>query len=91
LKGDEPIPHDVLQPAKTFSERIVLTNQEAAAKIPIHFILTVENGKTPEQDEFYSFYLRAQSRGWSLHVMEGDHNVQRSHVPELVRLLEAAR
>ena len=90
IKGNEPIPHDVLQPAKTFSERISLKNQSAAAKIPTTYILTVEKGKTPEQDEFYSFYLRAKGRNWPVQIMEGDHNVQRSHLKELVHLLETA-
>jgi pimeloyl-ACP methyl ester carboxylesterase len=90
MKGNELIPHDVLQPAKTFSERIALKNQSAVAKIPTTYILTVEKGKTPEQDEFYSFYLRAKGRNWPVQIMEGDHNVQRSHIKELVHLLEAA-
>jgi pimeloyl-ACP methyl ester carboxylesterase len=88
IKGDEAIPHDVLQPAKTFSERIALTNQVAAAKIPTTYILTVDKGKTPDQDEFYSFYLRAKGRNWPVQIMEGDHNVQRSHLSDLVRRLE---
>lgn len=65
-----------------------MKNQSAAAKIPTTYILTVEKGKTPEQDEFYSFYLRAKGRNWPVQIMEGDHNVQRSHLKELVHLLE---
>ena len=45
---------------------------------------------TPDQDDFYKFYIRAQARGWAAWIMEGDHNVQRSHPHEVVRLLEGA-
>jgi pimeloyl-ACP methyl ester carboxylesterase len=88
--GDPPPPHDVLMPAKTFSQPISLTNQAAAAKLPATYILTVDKGETPEQDDFYPFYRRARARGWKVIVMEGDHNVQRSHRKELVGLLESA-
>ncbi|MFZ0827991.1 MAG: alpha/beta hydrolase [Verrucomicrobiia bacterium] len=84
-----PPPHDVPHPAKTYSEPISLTNQAVAAKLPTTYILTVDKGKAPEQDEFYSFYQRAQARGWTVMIMEGDHNVQRSHKQELVGLLES--
>ena len=85
-----PPPHDVPMPARTFSERITLTNQAVAQKLPTTYILTVDKGKSPEQDDFYRFYERAKGRGWITHIMEGDHNVQRSHPVELVKLLEQA-
>jgi pimeloyl-ACP methyl ester carboxylesterase len=88
--GDPPLPHDVPMPAKCFSEPITLTNQAAAGKLPTTYILTVDAGKKPEEDDFYPFYQRAQTRGWPVIIMEGDHNVQRSHPQELVRLLEQA-
>lgn len=90
LKGNPPPPHDVPHPAKTFSEPISLTNQAAAGKLPVTYILTVDKGRTPEQDDFYPFYQRAQTRGWTTLIMEGDHNVQRSHPKELVALVEQA-
>ena len=77
-------------PAKTFSQPIILTNQAVAGKIPTTYILTVDEGRTPEQDDFYPFYQRAKARGWPMIIMEGDHNVQRSHPQELVHLLETA-
>ena len=85
-----PPPHDVPQSARTFSEPITLTNQAVAQKLPTTYILTVDKGKPPEQDDFYRFYLRAKARGWTTRIMEGDHNVQRSHPNELVKLLEQA-
>ena len=86
--GNPPPPHDVLMPAKAFSESILLTNQAVAQKLPTAYILTVDKGEQPEQDDFYRFYERAKTRGWTAVIMEGDHNVQRSHPKELVKLLE---
>jgi len=90
IKGNPPPPHDMPQPARTFSEPIILTNQAVAEKLPTTYILTVEKGKTPEQDEFYSFYARAKARGWTTLIMEGDHIVERSRPAEVARLLEQA-
>mgnify|MGYP001556287158 CR=1 FL=1 len=76
---------------RSFSQPVSLTNQIAAGKIPTAFILTVERGQPPEQDDFYFFYQRARARGWPVFTMTGDHNVQRSHPRELVRLIEQAQ
>jgi pimeloyl-ACP methyl ester carboxylesterase len=88
LKGNEPLPHDVPHPAKTWSEPIILKHQDVAGKLPTTYILTVDKGKQPSQDAFYRFSERARARGWPVIIMEGDHNVQWSHPKELVRLLE---
>jgi pimeloyl-ACP methyl ester carboxylesterase len=90
VTNSPPPPHDVPQPAKTFGEPITLTNQTVAQKLPTTYILTVEQGQSPERDDFYRFYQRAKARGWTTEIMEGDHNVQRSHPNELVKLLEQA-
>jgi len=90
VTNSPPPPHDVLMPAKTFSEPISLTNQAVARKLPVTYILTVDKGSPPEQDDFYHFYERAKARNWTVYIMEGDHNVQRSHPKELVTLVEHA-
>jgi pimeloyl-ACP methyl ester carboxylesterase len=90
VANNTPPPHDVPQSDRTFSEPITLTNQATAQKLPTTYILTVDKGAQPEQDDFYRFYERAKARGWTALIMEGDHNVQRSHPKELVRLLEQA-
>jgi pimeloyl-ACP methyl ester carboxylesterase len=87
LKGNPPPPHDVAQPARTYTEPISLKNQEVARKLPTTYILTVEKGGRPEDDDFFHFYQRAQTYGWQMLIMEGDHNVERSHPKELVELL----
>ena len=88
VKDNTPPPHDVPMSARFFSQPIVLTNQAAARKLPATYILTVNPGKTPEQADFYPYYQRARAHGWSVLIMESDHNVQRSHPQELVKLLE---
>lgn len=90
LKGNEPVPHDVPHPARTISQPIVLKNQDAARKIPTTYILTVDPGQTPQQDMFFKCSERAKARGWSVQIMEGDHNVQWSRPQELVEFLEKA-
>jgi pimeloyl-ACP methyl ester carboxylesterase len=91
VQGNPPPPHDVAMPALCFSEPIMLTNQAVAQKLPTTYILTVDPGKLPEQDDFYRCYQRAVDRDWRSLIMTGDHNVQRSHPQEIVRLFEQAR
>jgi pimeloyl-ACP methyl ester carboxylesterase len=88
LQQNAPIPHDVLMPAKTFSETITLKNQDKAIKLPTSYVLTVDPGKEANADTFYSSYERAKSRGWQLATMVGDHNVQWSRPKELVKYIE---
>jgi pimeloyl-ACP methyl ester carboxylesterase len=90
LRGNPPPPHDVPHPARTLNEPVSLRNQEAVRRIPTTYILTVDAGRTPEQDGFFRSYERAKTRGWKTITMEGDHNVQWSKPQELVRLLESA-
>jgi pimeloyl-ACP methyl ester carboxylesterase len=90
VTNNPPPPHDVPMPGQCFSQPITLTNQAVAMKLPTTYILTVDPGKRPEQDDFYSDYVRAKSYGWPAWIMEGDHNVQRSHPVELVHLIEKA-
>jgi pimeloyl-ACP methyl ester carboxylesterase len=86
-----PPPHDVPHPLQTFKEPIHLVNQAKVAKIPTTYILTVDPGRKPEQDDFYACYLRAKARGWECLLMEGDHNVQWSHPGELADLIRTSK
>jgi pimeloyl-ACP methyl ester carboxylesterase len=90
MQGNPPPPRDVPMPIRTFTEPITLTNQAIAGRLAATYILTVEKGKPPGQDDFFKFYLRAKSRGWRAEMMEGDHNVQRSHPEQLAKLIEQA-
>jgi pimeloyl-ACP methyl ester carboxylesterase len=86
VKPGKPFPIDVPHPLKTFTDPIVLKNQAAAAKIPATYILTVDKGQRPEDDDFYPDAERAKARGWPVIIMEGDHVVN-WHQPEATAAL----
>ena len=73
VRPGKPFPIDVPHPLKTLTDPIVLKNP-AATKIPTTFILTVEKGKKPEDDDFYASAQRARARGWPVIQMEANHN-----------------
>jgi pimeloyl-ACP methyl ester carboxylesterase len=85
VKADQKPPKDVPQSVKTFSEAIVLKNA-AARNINAAYILTVDEGKKAEEDNFAAFAERAKQRGWKVINMIADHNPQWSKPEELVRL-----
>ncbi len=85
-----PPPHDVPHPVKTFTDPIVLRQPAAAAQIPTTYILTVDEGHAPADDQFFRFYERAKARKWETVVMTGDHNVQWSRPEELARLIRTS-
>ena len=87
VKPDQPPPHDVPQPLKTFNEPIVLKNP-AARKLPATYILTVEKGKEAKDDDFYSQSLRAKERGWPVLQLTADHNPQWSATEAFVEMLD---
>ena len=82
---NEKFPHDVPQPAKTFSQPLALKN-ERRLKIPTTYILTYE-GDDPEKDAFAFFGDRARGYGWNFIPMQADHNPQMSMPAELAELL----
>ncbi len=91
--GDQtgkPVPHVVPQSEKTFTEPIKLEHQDEARRVPTTYILTVDKGKTPDQDAFFRFYERAKARGWKTEIMEGPHVVHITQPVETAHLLEAA-
>jgi pimeloyl-ACP methyl ester carboxylesterase len=90
VKPDKPLPKDVPHPLKTFTDSIVLKNP-AAAKVPATYVLTVEKGKKPEDDDFYANYVRARARGWPVLIMEANH-VPMWYLPEeTATLIESIR
>ncbi|MDX6501532.1 MAG: hypothetical protein QOG23_4792 [Blastocatellia bacterium] len=88
VKPDQPPPKDVPQPLKTFTETIVLKNQ-SGFKVPATYILTVEAGKEPKNDDFWSQAQRAKERGWPVLQLTADHNAQWSAPEALVEMLTA--
>ena len=91
VKPGKPFPLDVPHPSKTFTDPIVHKNQAAAAKIPATYVLTVEQGTRPEDDDFYAASVRAKARGWPVLLMEGDHNPHWRQPEALAGLLAGLR
>lgn len=90
VRPGKPFPIDVPQPLKTLTDPIVLKNP-AAAKIPGTFILTVDKGAKPEDDDFFRFAERARARGWPVLQMEGDHNPEWFQPEATAELLNGIR
>lgn len=82
-------PHDVPQSSKTFSQPVQWKNSAALA-LPAVYILTIDEGKQPEEDFFSYFANRAENRDWQVVHLTAGHNPQWNQVPELCSLLEAA-
>ncbi len=80
------VPGDVPQSVKTFTEPISLKNP-LALQIPSVYILTVDKGKKPEEDDFAKHADRAKNRKWTVLVMEANHNPQWSAVEKLADML----
>lgn len=90
VKADKPHPKDVPHPLKTFIDTISLTNPAARA-ISATYILTVEPGKKPEEDDFAASAARARERGWPVVIFEGDHNPHWRKPAETAALLNSLR
>ena len=90
VKPDQPVPHDVPQALKTFTDPIALKN-EAARKIPATYILTVDPGKEAKDDAFFTQSQRAKERGWTMLQLSADHNPQWSAPEALVEMLASIR
>jgi pimeloyl-ACP methyl ester carboxylesterase len=73
VRPDKSFPIDVPHPVKAFTD-IISLNNSAAKSVPGAFILTVESGKEPSENDFYFHAQRAHNRGWNVVTMEGDHN-----------------
>lgn len=87
VRPGKPFPIDVPHPLKTFTDPLVLKNQAVAAKIPGTYILTVDPGKQPADDDFFAASERARARGWPVILMEGDHVVNWRQPEALARLI----
>ncbi|HXG66986.1 MAG TPA: alpha/beta fold hydrolase [Blastocatellia bacterium] len=90
VKPDQPLPKDVPQPLKTFTEPVALKNK-SARQIPAVYILTVEAGRNAKDDDFAAQAERAKQRGWPVQQLQADHNPQWSAPEALVEMLAQNR
>jgi len=74
----KPIPHDVPQPLKTWTEPVSFKNP-LAQKLPGTVVVFVGKNQTPEQLKDNPSFVRARARGWATLTLESDHNAQWSH------------
>lgn len=85
-EGKNP-PMDTPHPYKTLTDSIHLKNSKRDL-ISSSYIHTVEEGKTPESDGFYSQAERARLKGWPVMLLTADHVAQWSAPVELAKMLE---
>lgn len=87
LDPDRPVPGDVPQSLKTFTEPVSFNNPDAL-KIPATYIAFIAEGQTVQARSSETSWKNAEARGWTIRTLESDHNAQRSHPEELAELLE---
>lgn len=85
VQPNQKPPKDVPHPLNCFTEKIQLKNQVLDRS---SYILTVDKGKKPKDDSFYSAYMKAKEKGWQLYELTADHNPQWSAVNEFCNLLQ---
>ena len=87
LDGNAPLPRDVPQSLKTFTEPVSFDNP-AARKVPATFIAFISPEVSIEDRRAGLSWQHAEARGWTVITLNSDHNAQRSHPQELTALLE---
>jgi len=87
---DKPYPRDVPQPLNTLLEPVSYKNPKAF-DLPVTMVSYITSpGQIPERQAHDKAWKRAKERGWKILTLNSDHNAQRSHPIELVKLLETA-
>ena len=89
LNPDAPLPRDVPQSLKTYTEPVSFNNP-AALKLPATFIAFIAPDQTIEQRSVDPSWKRARERGWTIQTLASGHNAQRSHPKKLAAMLIAA-
>jgi len=87
LTEDATLPRDVPQSLKTYTEPVSFSNP-VALKVPATFVAFIDTGQTLEDRRKDLSWQNAEDRGWTIRILESDHNAQRSHPRELANLLE---
>lgn len=87
LDADAPLPRDVPQSLKTFTQPVSFNNP-AALGLPATLIAFVPPGVSTEERSADRSWQHAAARTWTIRTLDSDHNAQRSHPEELVALLE---
>ena len=87
LNADAPLPRDVPQSHKTYTEPVSFNNP-LALKLPATYIAFIPPEMDIEERRADPSWQHAEARGWTIRTLESDHNAQRSHPKELAVMLE---
>ncbi len=87
VPADATPPKDEPQPLATFTQPIKLEHGSDSG-VPSSYLLTVDPGKSPEQDDFYHFYQKAVARQWPHETLTAGHNPQWENPEALVAKLK---
>lgn len=87
IKNSKP-PHDVPQSLATLIEPVSF-NDDQAIKLPATYVAFVSDPTMREaRRKTDPSWKNAADRGWPVHILQSDHNAQRSHPEEVADLLE---
>ena len=88
LKKNSKPPHDVPQSLSTLTEPVSYDNR-LAMRLPATYVAFVSDPAIREiRKKTDPSWANARGRGWPIHILQSDHNAQRSHPIELADLLE---
>jgi len=91
VRPGKPVPHRRPAPGQNLHGSDRPEEPGRDGQDPSTYILTVDPGKLPTDDDFFAASERARARGWPVLVMEGDHNPHWRQPEALVELLEGIR
>ena len=81
-------PHDVPQSLATLTEPVSFDDDQAI-QLPATYVAFVSDPTIREiREKTDPSWKNAKARGWPIHILQSDHNAQRSHPVELADLLE---
>ena len=81
-------PHDVPQSLATLTEPVSFDDDQAI-QLPATYVAFVSDPTIREiRENTDPSWKNAKARGWPIHILQSDHNAQRSHPVELADLLE---
>ena len=88
LRKNSRPPHDVPQSLATLTEPVSFNNDQAKNLSATYVAFVSDPAGREIREKTDLSWANAKGRGWPIHILESDHNAQRSHPIELADLLE---
>jgi len=88
LRKNSKPPHDVPQSLATLTEPVSFNNDQAKNLSATYVAFVSDPAGREIREKTDLSWANAKGRGWPIHILESDHNAQRSHPIELADLLE---